>query len=102
MAIDGVTSVGGAQLAPVASPTRVPDAGDGGGFSDTLLAAIDSARTQEQVANDSANRFAAGDPEMGIHEALIAAEKANVSVRFAVALKNKVIEAYRELMNTQV
>ena len=33
---------------------------------------------------------------------MIATEKANVALRFATTLKNKAVEAYRELMNTQV
>jgi flagellar hook-basal body complex protein FliE len=33
---------------------------------------------------------------------VIASEKANIAVRYAVTLKNKALEAYRELMNTQV
>ena len=39
---------------------------------------------------------------MGIHEVMIASEKANIEIRYATTLKNKAIEAYRELMNTQV
>ena len=31
---------------------------------------------------------------------MIAAEKANITVRYAVTLKNRVLEAYRDLMNT--
>jgi len=33
---------------------------------------------------------------------MISTEKANISLRYATTLKNKAIEAYRELMNTQV
>jgi flagellar hook-basal body complex protein FliE len=71
-----------------------------GGFADTLAQTFESAHRAEATAAESAERFAAGDPAMGIHETLIAAEKANITVRFAVTLKNRAIEAYRELMNT--
>jgi flagellar hook-basal body complex protein FliE len=47
-------------------------------------------------------RFAAGDPAVGMHETMIAAEKASIGLRYAVTLKNKLLEAYRELMNTPV
>jgi flagellar hook-basal body complex protein FliE len=33
---------------------------------------------------------------------VIASEKASIAVRYAVTLKNKALEAYHELMNTQV
>jgi flagellar hook-basal body complex protein FliE len=74
----------------------------GGGFADKLLDAVEQARSLEHDAGDKAARFADGDQSVGIHEVVIAAEKANVGVRFAVTLKNKVLEAYRELMNTPV
>ena len=71
-------------------------------FSDALGNAISEARTRESTATQSAERFAQGDPSMGIHEVVIASEKANIALRYATTLKNKAIDAYRELMNTQV
>jgi flagellar hook-basal body complex protein FliE len=64
--------------------------------------ALADARGLEKDATSAAERFAHGDPSMGIHEVVIASEKANIAVRYATTLKNKAIEAYRELMNTQV
>jgi flagellar hook-basal body complex protein FliE len=64
--------------------------------------ALDTARGLEKEATHAAERFAANDPGMGIHEVMIASEKANIAVRYATTLKNKALEAYRELMNTQV
>ena len=64
--------------------------------------ALSEAHAAESRATDAAERFAKGDPGMGIHEVVIASEKANIAVRYATTLKNKALEAYRELMNTQV
>ena len=64
--------------------------------------ALADARGLEQNATTAAEKFAQGDPSMGIHEVMIASEKANLAVRYATTLKNKAIDAYRELMNTQV
>ena len=72
------------------------------GFSGILTDAVNEAAQAEQSANDAAQRFADGDSRVGIHEVVILAEKANISLRFAVAIKNRVLDAYRELMNTQV
>jgi flagellar hook-basal body complex protein FliE len=72
----------------------------GGSFKDVLDAAISGARTDEKNAADMAEKFANGDPSVGMHETIIAAEKASISVRYAVSLKNKLLESYRELMNT--
>ncbi|HET7499834.1 MAG TPA: flagellar hook-basal body complex protein FliE [Kofleriaceae bacterium] len=71
-------------------------------LADTFGKALADAHAAEHVATESAERFAKGDPGMGIHEVVIASEKANIAVRYATTLKNKALEAYRELMNTQV
>ncbi len=74
----------------------------GTGFGDLLSGAIEQAREREKFAADASVKFAEGDPAVGIHEVMIASEKANVSLRYAVSLKNKMLDAYRELMNTPV
>lgn len=68
----------------------------------TFGKALADARGLEKDATQAADRFASGDPSMGIHEVIIASEKANIAVRYATTLKNKAVEAYRDLMNTQV
>jgi flagellar hook-basal body complex protein FliE len=75
---------------------------EGASFADTLTGALSRAGAEEKAADNAAERFANGDPGMGIHEVMIAAEKATISVRYAVTLKNKMLEAYKELMNTQL
>ncbi len=70
------------------------------GFSDVLADGLEKARDAEEHADDLGERFAAGDPTVGIHEMMIASERAGISLRYAVTLKNKAIEAYRDLMNT--
>jgi len=85
---------------PKATPSGSVTGQPGASFSETLGNALTGAGKAEKAADEAAGRFAAGDPQMGIHEVMIAAEKASISVRYAVTLKNKLLEAYRELMNT--
>jgi flagellar hook-basal body complex protein FliE len=82
---------------PELKPTSKDSAPEG-----TFSKALSEARGLEADANQAQERFAADDPSMGIHEVMIASEKANIAVRYAATLKNKALEAYRELMNTQV
>jgi flagellar hook-basal body complex protein FliE len=89
--IRGVAGITGADR-------TVPKPDLAGSFSE----ALNEARASEHQATDAAERFAKGDPGMGIHEVMIASEKANIAIRYATTLKNKALEAYRELMNTQV
>jgi flagellar hook-basal body complex protein FliE len=81
-------------------PLSAPSGADNVDFGQALTGALSKAGTEERAADDAAQRFANGDPSMGIHEVMIAAEKASITTRYAVTLKNKVLEAYKELMNT--
>lgn len=85
-------------IGDISSPNRVAHADGPGDFGKILT----EARGLENQATQAADRFAAGDSSMGIHETMIATEKANIALRYAATLKNKVLEAYRELMQTQV
>jgi flagellar hook-basal body complex protein FliE len=93
-------------IAPISSPESLiqelkpakQELDVGGSFSK----ALSDAHGLESQATDAAERFAKDDPSMGIHEVIIATEKSNIALRYATTLKNKAIEAYRELMNTQV
>jgi flagellar hook-basal body complex protein FliE len=97
-----------APINPIASPELQGIAGiekaPGGkvDIAGSFGKALQDARAAEHTATDAAEHFAKGDPAMGIHEVVIASEKANIAVRYATTLKNKALEAYRELMNTQV
>jgi flagellar hook-basal body complex protein FliE len=71
-------------------------------LGDMFAKALSDARGLEKDSTQASEQFAKGEPGVGIHEVVIAAEKANISIRYATTLKNKAIEAYRELMNTQV
>ena len=71
-------------------------------IGEAFAKALSDARGLETDATKAAEKFAKGDTSVGIHEVVIAAEKANIAVRYATTLKNKAVEAYRELMNTQV
>jgi len=98
-------------IAPITPPVPAEIAGVAGvekpardkvDLADSFSKALADAHAAEHRSTDAAERFAKGDPGMGIHEVVIASEKANIAVRYATTLKNKALEAYRELMNTQV
>jgi flagellar hook-basal body complex protein FliE len=94
-----IAAVQGA-AAPVATEATRETGGPDLGTS--FAQAFRDARDYENQATHASEQFAAGDPGMGIHEVMIASEKASISLRYATTLKNKCLEAYRELMNTQV
>ncbi len=98
MPIQGVV----AALPRFESETAIRGSSDSADFGAALGKALNEAGTAEKTADEAAKKFAAGDPDIGIHEVMIAAEKAQIAVKYAVTMKNKMIEAYKELMNTQI
>ena len=94
--IGGIAGVGGIGEGNPQVSTDHTDVG--GSFSD----ALSQARALDQDAASQAEKFANNDPSVGIHEVMIASEKANIALRYATTIKNKALEAYHELMQTQV
>ena len=99
--------------APISFPDRFPIEGEilpstqranqeVGSFGETLAEAVRQAGDAERTANEMTEAFANGTSEAGIHETMVAVEKARIQIHYAVTLKNKMIESYRELMNTNV
>lgn len=55
-----------------------------------------------QAEADSAiMRLAAGQAD-SLHEVMIAVERASIALELTIALRNKLIEAYQEIMRMQV
>jgi flagellar hook-basal body complex protein FliE len=59
---------------------------------------IDQTEAESQAANEAILTGESDD----IHTALIASQKAEIAVSYAVEVRNKVVEAYNSIMNMQV
>lgn len=72
---------------------------------DNMLAAamnmVNETNDFQNAAESEEIRFALGE-STNTHDLLIAQEKANVALQFTVAVRDKVLEAYREIMNMQI
>lgn len=49
-----------------------------------------------------AQQDVAAGGETSLHEAMVAGQKANLSMRFVLQIRNKAMEAYQEMMRMQV
>jgi flagellar hook-basal body complex protein FliE len=63
--------------------------------------AVNAVNTAHKEADKKMQELATGKSQ-NIHETMIAAEKADVALRLMVQVRNKVIEAYQEIMRMQV
>ncbi len=70
-------------------------------FKQFMSDAIDQVSNAEKVSSQMDLMMATGDIE-NIHDAMIAAQKAEITLNFAIQINNKVIDAYKELMRIQL
>lgn len=73
----------------------------GGGFADVLKDSIEKVNAIQGEADQAIKGLSTG--QVGnIHETMIAIEKANLSFNMMVQVRNKLVQAYEEIMRTQV
>jgi flagellar hook-basal body complex protein FliE len=71
------------------------------GFADRLKKILGEVNDLQLQAGELSAKFAAGEIE-DVHDVMIAAEKASVSFEMVMEVRNKLIEAYREMMRMQI
>lgn len=86
------------------SPTQPsqPVNGTAEDFSALLKKAVDSVNNAQMESGKLKKAFEVGDPQVDLPEVMIASQKAKVSFEAMVEVRNKLLEAYREIMQMQV
>lgn len=82
---------------PAGSPLRQAETS----FGDILTTMVRQTNTLQQAADQAIQQVHAGD-EKNLHAAMIAMEKADISLRYMVQVRNKAIDTYQEIMRMQV
>ena len=73
-------------------------------FSGILDVALENIKTTNAYISEKENeelKFALGETE-NTHDLLIAQQKASTALQYTVALRDKFLESYKELMNMQI
>lgn len=70
-------------------------------FADTLKSAINEVNEMQQVSNKKMQELSVGKTD-NVADVMIASEKADIAMRVMVQVRNKVIDAYNEIMRMQV
>ncbi|MDZ4677640.1 MAG: flagellar hook-basal body complex protein FliE [Oligoflexia bacterium] len=70
-------------------------------FAATLKDAVGAVNQAHMEADQKMQALATGKSQ-NIHETMIASEKADIALRLMVQVRNKMIEAYQEIMRMQV
>jgi flagellar hook-basal body complex protein FliE len=91
-------AVGAAGKAP--SATEASEASEAE-FQNILLDAMKDADETDAVDKQSTEELLSGDTN-SLSDAVIATEKADIALRLTVQIRNRVIDAYNEVMRMQV
>ncbi|WP_282941804.1 flagellar hook-basal body complex protein FliE [Paenibacillus sp. RC67] len=70
-------------------------------FGQFLTDAMNKLKEQQVEVDKLNNQFAKGETS-DVHQIMIASEKASLGLELTVQVRNKVVEAYQEIMRTQV
>jgi flagellar hook-basal body complex protein FliE len=94
-----ITQIGSAiPLAPT-SAAKVSSS-SGQPFADTLSRVVNAVEEKGVAANDAVSRMLDGSGD--VHEAMIAIQQSDMTFQFAVQVKNKLVQAYQEIMRMPV
>jgi flagellar hook-basal body complex protein FliE len=89
-----------------AGPSSGTEGGTGSGtdtdFGALLKQSIDAVNATQQTAGDMTARFETGDPSVELGEVMVALQKADLSFKAMTEVRNKLVDAYQEIMNMPV
>ena len=89
-------------------PTGLPKTGTGdaaaaptaSGFADALGRVVDAVESSENQANTAVSGMLSGTTD--VHDAMIAMQRADLTLQFSVQIRNKLVQAYSEIMRMPV
>ncbi len=86
------------------APTNSPDAYYGNSFSDLLETAVDNLSVTNGYLSDMEDeeiKWSLGETQ-NTHDLTIAIQKASTALKYTVTVRDKLLEAYKELMQMQI
>jgi flagellar hook-basal body complex protein FliE len=99
MSIEAVSAIGGS-IAPIA-PIGVSSTPSGGGdFAAQLGAGLENLQAMQSKSDGLAVQAATGDLT-DMHDYIIASTEAGLATQLTVAVRNKAVEAFNEIMRMQ-
>lgn len=95
-----ITSIGASNPISLPGASSPAAAGDGGDFGSSLAKLLESVESSASDANSAIAAMADGTGD--VHTAMLALQKAEVSMQLTVQVRNKLVQAYQDLMRTPI
>lgn len=81
---------------------QVSKAVGGGGFADELHSSIERINDLQQHSAAQTRAFEAGDPNIALNDVMVDSQKAGLAFEMGVQVRNRLVSAYKEIMNMQI
>lgn len=95
-------AVARAGLRPDGQPLGRTEGADGANFRDAMAQALKGVSTAQNEASGLQREFSLENPNVSLEQVMIASEKAKLGFTAAVGVRNRLVQAYSEIMNMQV
>ena len=95
------TAAAQAKAAPAPTPVQAEQPG-AANFSSLLTQSIDKVNEMQKTSGEMTRAFEMGDPNVTLPEVMIAKSKSGLAFEGMVQVRNKMIDAYQEIMRMQV
>jgi flagellar hook-basal body complex protein FliE len=97
-----VTRIGTGGITPPVAPEPKPGAASGGAAFGTVLKDSLAQVNRLQTEADGAIQSLATGGTATLHDTMLAVQKAELSFRLMMQVRNKIVEAYQEVLRMQV
>jgi flagellar hook-basal body complex protein FliE len=102
MNIDQVLAQMRVMSAQAADHAQESPKGSGADFADLLKQSIDRVNDIQQEASALKTAFEKGEGELDLAQVMVAAQKSSLSFEAMVQVRNKLVEAYKDVMNMPI
>lgn len=85
-----------------AAPVDRGGAAGTAGFGEALQASLERINHVQQAAGQEVKAFQAGKPGVALYDVMIGQQKASLAFQAGVQVRNRVVNAYQQIMRMQV
>ena len=99
---DFAQAVARAGLSTQGQPLRKAASVEGGGFQAALTQALGNVSNAQMEAGRLQREVQLDNPNVSIEETMVAMQKAQIGFQATIQVRNKLVQAYSDIMNMQV
>lgn len=96
-----IHNLGQNAMQPFGGLNKVSVPGQSDDFAQQLMDVLKDVNATQQQSREKQNELMTGQP-VEIHDVMVSMERASVAMNLTMQVRNKVLEAYQEVMRTQI